>query len=81
MKIAKDKKMHFGAGLLIGGLTAVVTYINNYSDLWILLVASLIGAAKELVWDMWLKKGTPEWLDFAATVLGGLVIYLIFLFL
>jgi uncharacterized membrane protein len=35
------------------------------------LVAAVVGAAKEIIWDWLLKKGTPELLDFVATVLGG----------
>ena len=37
------------------------------------LVAAVVGAAKEIVWDWLLKKGTPELLDFVATVLGGVL--------
>lgn len=33
------------------------------------------GIAKELIWDKWLKKGTPELLDFLATALGSLLIF------
>jgi len=34
-------------------------------------IAVLVGAAKEVVWDWWLKKGTPELLDFVATFIGA----------
>jgi len=37
------------------------------------LVAAVVGAAKEIVWDWLLKKGTPELLDFVATVAGGVL--------
>lgn len=37
------------------------------------LVAAVVGAAKEIIWDWLLKKGTPEFLDFMATVLGGVL--------
>ncbi len=37
------------------------------------LVAAVVGAAKEIIWDWLLKKGTPELLDFVATVLGGVL--------
>jgi hypothetical protein len=39
------------------------------------LVAAVVGAAKEIVWDWLLKKGTPEFLDFVATVAGGVIGY------
>ena len=32
----------------------------------------LVGAGKELIWDKWLKKGTPEWKDFYSGVWGSL---------
>ncbi len=38
-----------------------------------ILVAAVVGAAKEIVWDWLLKKGTPELLDFVATVAGGVL--------
>jgi uncharacterized membrane protein len=37
------------------------------------LVAAVVGAAKEIIWDWLLKKGTPELLDFVATVAGGVL--------
>lgn len=37
------------------------------------LVAAVVGAAKEIIWDWLLKKGTPEFLDFVATVAGGVL--------
>jgi len=37
------------------------------------LVAAVVGAAKEIIWDWLLQKGTPEFLDFVATVLGGVL--------
>ncbi len=37
------------------------------------LVAAVVGAAKEIIWDGFLKRGTPEWLDFLATCLGGAI--------
>ena len=40
-----------------------------------LIVAAVVGALKEIVWDWLLKRGTPEFLDFVATALGGLVVY------
>jgi hypothetical protein len=32
----------------------------------------LAGAAKEMVWDMMLRKGCPDFGDWFATVWGGL---------
>ena len=44
------------------------------------LIALAIGIAKELVWDLWLKKGTAEWRDIIADVVGiaiGVVLVLL----
>ena len=35
------------------------------------VVMILIGAAKELVWDLILRQGTPEWNDFVADCYGA----------
>jgi len=40
-----------------------------------LIVAAVVGALKEIVWDWLLKKGTSELLDFVATVAGGAIGY------
>lgn len=64
----KDKKLHLLAGLAISLLVGLLS-----RPLAGLIVASIVGALKELVWDRWWKKGTPEWLDFWATVLGGVI--------
>lgn len=42
-----------------------------FMPVWIAaLVAIAIGFIKELVWDRWLKKGTAEWRDIIADVVG-----------
>jgi hypothetical protein len=35
------------------------------------LVAAVVGAAKEIIWDGFLKRGTPEWLGGA---IGSLIL-------
>lgn len=87
--LAKDKQKHFFAGLAIAIIAGPFLYIviaAFWSKLTIitmaffgLIFATIAGAIKEIVWDWWWKKGTPEWLDFWATVLGGFVGYLILL--
>ena len=64
----KDKKLHILAGLalsLVAGLL-ICPLIG-------LAAAAVVGALKEIIWDWLLKKGTPELLDFVATVLGGVL--------
>ncbi len=34
-------------------------------------MAVVAGLGKDVVWNRWLKRGTFEWLDIWATVLGG----------
>ncbi len=71
-KLEKDKKLHLLAGLALSILTGLFV-----SPKWGLIVATVIGALKEIVWDWWWKKGTPEWWDFWCTVLGGMAGYVI----
>ncbi len=92
MKLGKDKLYHLIAGFFICilgwlfyPLISLIPFVGWVARLFspilfAFLLAALVGALKELVWDKWWKKGTPEWLDFWATVLGGLigVIFLLF---
>lgn len=87
VKIGRDKIKHFFAGLAIAIVAGLLFYpiVRLIPWRWLglfvmmgqigfgLFVATVAGALKELVWDKWLKRGTPEWLDFWATVLGGVI--------
>lgn len=64
--IPKDKKLHLLAGLALSLLAGLFVYPT-----WGLATAVVVGALKEIIWDWWLKRGTPEWWDFWATCLGG----------
>ena len=70
--IAKDKLYHF-----IGGLAIYIGLSFILESCICLLLVLLVGVLKELIYDLWLKKGTPEVLDAVATALGGAVIMLI----
>lgn len=72
----KDKKLHLLAGLALSLVAGLL-----FTPKWGLVVAAVIGVLKEVVWDWLLKKGTPEVLDFVATVVGGFVGYLVLLFI
>lgn len=37
------------------------------------LAVLALGALKELVWDLWLKKGTAQWKDLACGAAGALL--------
>lgn len=63
----KDKVLHWMFGFF--GSLAVGLFLQNP---WLGLVAGIVaGLTKELVWDLWLKKGTPEFMDFLATLIGA----------
>ena len=45
------------------------------------LITLAIGITKELVWDRWMKKGTAEWRDIIADVVGVLLgVFIIILY-
>lgn len=71
-KIQKDKILHFLAGFWIYVIASVV-----FTPFIGLLATSIIGAGKELIYDLAMKKGTPEVLDFVWTVIPALVLFLI----
>jgi len=67
----RDKLKHLLAGIGISLVFGV-----QFSPLIGLLIATIVGALKEIIWDWLLKRGTPEFLDFLATVLGGAIAYM-----
>lgn len=73
-KIPTDKIMHFLAGGIISFIGCLIGNYSAESTIGFLIVALLptilIGAAKELAFD----KGHGEWMDFIATLLGGIVV-------
>lgn len=73
----KDKLQHFLAGFSIATLVGLTFLSWKYGVLLGLLVAVIAGALKEYVYDYKMKRGTPEWLDFITTALGGLLSFLI----
>ena len=64
----KDKSLHLLAGLTL----AIITWLLFYPLIG-LATAAVVGALKEIIRDWLLKRGTPEFLDFAATVAGGVL--------
>jgi hypothetical protein len=65
--VAADKRKHFSRGVLISMLAGIV-----FAPPVGAVIAAVVGAGKELLWDLLLGHGTPEWWDFAATTMGGL---------
>ena len=69
--IPKDKLLHFFYGTLISFVSIGLFGIHG---LWITVV---VAAAKEIVYDWYLGKGTPEFSDFVATCLPALMFLII----
>ena len=72
-----DKKWHMilsaAACLFLGLLLPILTAAG---------ITLVFGVGKEIVYDKWMGRGTPEWLDFLADVLGvaaACVVYLGFI--
>jgi len=72
--MSKDKILHFIAGIGITLLFGIII-----SPVWGVLFGIAGGIAKELIWDKWWKKGTPELLDFLATAIGSILIFALML--
>ncbi len=68
--IPHDKKLHFGAGLLIAISAGLC-----FGPAWGLAAAALAGLGKE-IYD-YIDYGGPDPWDIVATVAGGLVGYII----
>ena len=68
MIFKQDKLKHLLAGIGISLVFGV-----QFLPLIGLITAAIVGALKEIIWDWLLKKGTPELLDFVATVAGGVL--------
>ena len=78
-----DKVKHIIAGVIIGLITALLIRRFWIKDLMILgaVVALLTGVAKEIIWDKWFKKGTPEFADAWFTLWGGLFVTILIYFI
>ncbi len=72
MIFKQDKLKHLLAGIGISLVFGVL-----FSPLIGLIAAAIVGALKEIIWDWLLKKGTPEFMDFLATALGGAIVYMV----
>ena len=68
MKIPKDKQLHF-----MGGAILSVVFSFLFSPVIGFAITAIIGIAKEVVRDWYLKMGTPEVMDAVATILGGAI--------
>lgn len=75
VKIARDKKLHFGLSAII---TLVAILLTSF--LWGIIIGTSVGLLKEFVWDLLLKKGNFDKMDLVANFVGiaaGTIIALI----
>ena len=73
----KDKQYHF----LGSAILAIVFYALTQSIVGAIVIATGIGAVKELYHDLYLNRGTPDWYDMLANSLGvifGIMLVVIF---
>jgi glycopeptide antibiotics resistance protein len=65
--MTKDKLYHLIAGFVIALIFGLFNPIAG------LVIAVGAGIAKDVVWDLYLKRGTFEVLDIFATVIGAVI--------
>jgi len=79
-QIPKDKQDHFAAGVLIGFSSTCITIEETkpaVSFAYAIGSAAVIGAGKEIIYDKWMGRGTPELADAVYTVAGGVAGYVV----
>lgn len=67
---------YFGQDGLAHILVSLVlcAVLGAFLPLWAAVVITLaVGFIKELVWDLWLEKGTAEWRDIVSDAVGILL--------
>lgn len=63
--LGTDGLLHLGVSLILCQIIAI------FLPIWAAVFISLaVGVLKELIWDKFLKRGTPEWKDILADALG-----------
>lgn len=73
MKQDKLKHLYWGAIIALG-IIFVMEVIWFYTPIIPTIIAGIIGAGKEVIWDDKLGKGQVEFLDFVTTLVGALII-------
>lgn len=65
--MGKDKLYHLIAGFAIAFVFGLI------SPFWGLAAGITAGLAKDIIWDLYLKRGTFEVLDIFVTVIGAIL--------
>lgn len=67
-QIRKDDLLHILFSVII------MTVLKLLLPWWIAAILTMfVGILKELIWDKWLKKGTPEWRDIVSDIIGIII--------
>ena len=80
MKIGQDKYLHFAVSTSISIVCMGAADITNISVWYGFFAVVLILAWKEIVYDKWMGKGTPELMDFVAGLIPAVAILILELF-
>lgn len=75
----KDKKYHVLAGLLVAafvGLPCYLESLNLFAGLWSAIVSGILLAGCKEYCDLRTDGNKWDWLDFAATCLGAVIVAL-----
>lgn len=73
----KDKKYHVLAGLLVSafvGLPCYLESLNLFAGLWAAIVSGIIAGGVKEYCDLRTEGNKWDWLDFAATCLGAVIV-------
>jgi len=66
----KDKILHLIAGAIIALAFVLIFQYCQINIFWAMVPVTIIGGAKELIWDKWMEKGCAE---------GGFLVVMLFL--
>ena len=75
----KDLKKHFIAGFLVAALVGLPCYLeslNLFAGLWSVLTSGIIAGGVKEYCDMRTEGNKWDWLDFAATCIGAVLVAL-----
>lgn len=73
----KDKKYHVLAGVLVAafvGLPCYLESLNLFAGLWSAIVSGIIAGGVKEYFDLRTEGNKWDWLDFAATCLGAVIV-------
>ena len=63
--IGQDGLLHILCCIVLVGVIDIVL------PLWVaVLITAAVAVGKELVWDLWLGKGSPSWKDLLCDLIG-----------